>query len=590
MKKRLTVGVITAECYREYTAETMCGILAQAARAGCNVIVLSPRNNFQAPISPHVAHEADVFSLLTQSTFDGFLYDQKAFADQTIQKRLDGLLKRTGKPVMMLDSQEHPFFENTVSHDPDAFAMLVEHMIVVHGHTRIYCLTGPKGMPQAEDRLEAYRHVMQRHGLHCDETCYAYGDFWRDAPVAYAQRLLSGALPMPEAIVCANDVMADALIDALGKGGVRVPEDVAVTGFDGCLDPNDALTDVTLTSYPHSCYQLGADAFRRLYSIITGRSCRRIPGKHSHIQIGRSCGCVPTPRPSEKSRRETRLRSQYEGWAFHSEVLFELLHTASLEALLHMIASRIYLVCHWGRFRVFLNASYLHAVRPERPLPAHKDLCEVLSVDHAGKAPGVEDHPLREADLIAYLTEEHGHPSAWYVSPLHMDERPFGYAALSFGKLAHCYAPVYCTLLSYLCLAFDQLEEKGRLRAQCPPSLPEVEDSPLYRGLAAIRDEMQQHPEADWSIAVLCDRTHVSRSYLQKMYKRYFDRSIFEDLIAFRLQRAKALLADTDLTLSEIAERCGYASYAHLAKQFKANEGVTLSAYRAQAKGEDPGR
>ena len=242
MKKRLTVGVITAECYRDYTTDMICGILAQSERAGCNVIVLAARNNFQEPVSPHVAHEADLFRLIGLPDFDGFIYDQNAFALDGIRKKLDALLKRTGKPVMLLDAREHPFFDNTVSHDPEDFAMLIEHMIQVHGHRKIYCLTGTKGTAQAEDRLEAYFHVMQRHGLYYDDSYFTYGDFWREAPVNYAQRLVSGALAMPEAVVCANDIMADALIAALARAGIRVPQDVAVTGFDGYLD--DAQSDV----------------------------------------------------------------------------------------------------------------------------------------------------------------------------------------------------------------------------------------------------------------------------------------------------------------------------------------------------------
>ena len=91
---------------------------------------------------------------------------------------------------------------------------------------------------------------------------------------------------------------------------------------------------------------------------------------------------------------------------------------------------------------------------------------------------------------------------------------------------------------------------------------------------------MQQHPEADWSVQELCGHTHVSRSYLQRMYKKYFGKSIVEELIDFRLQKAKELISSTDLTMSHIAELCGYASYAHFAKQFKVNEGMTLSEYR----------
>lgn len=262
MKKRPTFGVITAECYREHTAEMMSGILAQCTLADCNVIVLSAKNNFQEPVTPHNDHEAELFRLAQAPEFDGFLYDRNSFAHQGIRKHIDDLLKRTGKPVMLLDASEVPYFENTVTHDPEAFELLVEHLIQVHGYRKIYCLTGQKAFTQSAERLEAYCNVMQRHGLYYDESYYAYGDFWRDYPVEYAQRIISGALSKPEAVVCANDVMADALIAALTKAGIRVPEDIAVTGFDWNLE--DAQSDVALTTCKkamHSSEQMPSGGF-----------------------------------------------------------------------------------------------------------------------------------------------------------------------------------------------------------------------------------------------------------------------------------------------------------------------------------------
>lgn len=217
MKKRLTFGVITAECYRKHTSEMMHGIIAQCTQADCNVIVLSSKNNFQEPVTSHNNHEYDLFQLVHASEFDGFLYDRNSFAHQGIRKQTDSLLKCTGKPVMLLDAGEVPYFENTVSRDSQTFELIVEHMIQVHGYKKIYCLTGPKKFIQSVERLEAYCYVMQRHDLYYDESYYAYGDFWRDYPVAYAQRIISGELSKPEAVVCGNDVMADALIAELRK-------------------------------------------------------------------------------------------------------------------------------------------------------------------------------------------------------------------------------------------------------------------------------------------------------------------------------------------------------------------------------------
>ena len=76
---------------------------------------------------------------------------------------------------------------------------------------------------------------------------------------------------MPEAIVCGNDVMAVALIKALISRGVRVPDDVEVTGYDGY--PFTANVDVTLTTYVRNNFQLGADAVRRLHRNLTGLLC-----------------------------------------------------------------------------------------------------------------------------------------------------------------------------------------------------------------------------------------------------------------------------------------------------------------------------
>ena len=582
MKKRLTVGVVTAECYRDYIAEMICGVIAQSNCADCNVIVLAARNNFQEPISPHIEHEADIFKLIELPDFDGFIYDQNAFAHFGIRKKLDSLLKRTGKPVMMLDAREHPFFENTVSHDPETFALLIEHMIQVHGYKKIYCLTGTKGTAQAEDRLRAYFSVMQRHGYYYDDTYYTYGDFWRNAPVKYAQRLISGELAMPEAVVCANDIMADSLIAALSKACINVPSDIAVTGFDGYLD--DPQSDVSLTTFPKSCYQLGIDAFRRLYTFMTGRNCRRAPSRYAQIQIGRSCGCVPVQRQTEKSRRERHLVSRYKEWFYHSEVLFELIHTNTLYDLLYLIASRIYLVCHWRDFRIFLTDRYLRSLEPHTHFPAHADFCEVLWTDRAGKSSGIKDVPMKQSDIISYLTNDPEHPSAYYLSLLHMDERQFGIAALSFGRLPCCYQSEYCTLISYLCLAFEQLEEKVKLGANGRDAVRNTENPQLYNKLVQIREEMQQNPEIDWSVQELCRRTHVSRSYLQRTYKRCFGKSIFEELIDFRIMKAKELLFSEDLTFTKAAELCGYSSYAHFAKQFKAHEGITLSEFREKLK------
>ena len=72
--------------------------------------------------------------------------------------------------------------------------------------------------------------------------------------------------------------------------------------------------------------------------------------------------------------------------------------------------------------------------------------------------------------------------------------------------------------------------------------------------LCDLRNNMHDFPEKDRNIDSMSESVNVSRSYLQRMYKSYFGKSIFEELIYYRMEKAKKLLAQTKSSVSEIAE------------------------------------
>lgn len=593
MKRRLTIGVITTECFRRHTSDMMCGIITQAFQADCNVVILSVKNNFIGQIAKHDYYETDLYQLAKSPNFDGFIYDRNFFYNDAILKKLNQLLKQTQKPVMLLDSSVPPYFENTVSHDPEAFERLVEHLITIHGYKKIYCLTGFKGMPQSEERLEAYFNIMKRHKLYYDETYYSYGDFWRDEPIQYAKRILRGELSKPEAIVCASDIMADTLIDTLQKGGISVPEDIAVTGFDGYLDHPQS--DISLTSFKKSYFHLGADALRRLYGIITGKQCKRIHNSNDGIMIGRSCGCLPLQDKNPNANRDYRLAASTEETFLYSNFLFNSLHASSLEELLSVINDNIYHIYRWNKFRIFLTEDFwaqLQGTVTNNPSSNKVAYREVLRCDRAGSGITPSTEKIRASELPSYLSQEAPYPTAYYLSPLHVDEIHYGIAALSFGKTPYCYKSYYITFINYICAALEMLLKQKKteyaLQELSIDKMKNIENPRLYSQLSQIRRELLQNPELDWNIHEICQRVHVSRSYLQRMYKNYFGKSIFEELIDARLEKAKKLLAETDTSISQIAEYCGYTSYSHFANQFKATEKITPSQYRERNQKTEP--
>ncbi len=128
----------------------------------------------------------------------------------------------------------------------NGFADMVRHVIDVHGCRKINMMAGIKGDHFSDDRIEAYKLVLEENNIPFEESRLYYGDYW-DRPARAAIRKMLESGDLPEAIVCANDNMAIAVCDELQKAGYSVPEDVIVTGFDGvkkCLYKSPAISTV----------------------------------------------------------------------------------------------------------------------------------------------------------------------------------------------------------------------------------------------------------------------------------------------------------------------------------------------------------
>lgn len=102
--------------------------------------------------------------------------------------------------------------------------------------------------------------------------------------------------------------------------------------------------------------------------------------------------------------------------------------------------------------------------------------------------------------------------------------------------------------------------------------------------LLSLRRQIAANPQLDWSIAGMSEQLHVSAGYLQLIYKQKFHTSCMDDVINFRLYRARDLLTYTDKNITEIAEDCGYHNTEHFCRQFRKCVGVTPSQFRKSAR------
>jgi LacI family transcriptional regulator len=163
------------------------------------------------------------------------------------------------------------------------------HLADRHGYERIGFVAGPADSPDSSRRFDGFRKAMTERGLPVPERPHFHGDFTTAGGRQVAAEILAGT--MPRALVCANDQTAIGVMKALQRAGLRIPEDVAVTGFDGIQLGEHVRPSLTTVAQP--MHELGAIAVRLLKERMgePGLASRSVE-MPVRLQLRASCGCA----------------------------------------------------------------------------------------------------------------------------------------------------------------------------------------------------------------------------------------------------------------------------------------------------------
>ncbi|MBN2004908.1 MAG: substrate-binding domain-containing protein [Anaerolineae bacterium] len=295
-KNRVTVGVLAGEqmYYRTilgtYVGPVLHGIISATNDYGCNLLLSCGMEHYMAkerPAWPKPGADVD-FLPVGPWNCDGLIVLNALFSESRSQYIRD--LAAQGTAVTYVNICE-PGPSVGVDNE-SGIRQAMEHLIA-HGHRAIAFLAGhPRDLEgDSRFRLDIYRRLVQEFNLVNDPDLIVYSYHCIDGGKKAMQQLLDSGVSFT-AVLASNDEAAIGALAALHEANVRVPQDVAIIGFDDTLEASTQVPPLTTIHYSQS--ELGYRAVELLLEYIAdpGREIRnvKIPVRLIRRQ---SCGCRP---------------------------------------------------------------------------------------------------------------------------------------------------------------------------------------------------------------------------------------------------------------------------------------------------------
>ncbi|GGL62359.1 hypothetical protein GCM10010129_02450 [Streptomyces fumigatiscleroticus] len=317
----LTIGLLTANIHLGVGATLWSGVRAAAERNDVDLVCL-PGGSLRHGRSA-------LYELAGPARLDGVVCWSSTLGLPAAGPRARRLLRRLAHlPVISIN---HPLNGETDVLSIDSHAgmrKLVGHLVTAHGRSRPACIRGPLANPVAEERYRAYTDALRHHGLRHEHTHVCAAVDFAAAAGASAMRVLLQARGLRpgtdfDAVVACSDVLAADALRLLTERGVRVPEDVAVVGFND--SPEAQLGDPPLTSVALPFAELGALAVDTLVARLRGTRPPDRTTVPATLVPRRSCGCryplAHRPPPAPARAKGAGQDGDRPGWAAFDTVL-----------------------------------------------------------------------------------------------------------------------------------------------------------------------------------------------------------------------------------------------------------------------------
>jgi len=276
-QKTETIALVFPDISGPFYSTVIRGVEQEAGRHDHNVLIYGT----------HGKESSGRYLRTLSSKVDGLIIMARSVDEDSLWS-----LERQGIPFVLLGHSNGQIQCSSIAVDNEAGAYKAAAHLLGHGHQRIGIITGPENSPDNKGRLQGYQKALLDAGISLQQNMVVPGNFKHEGGQIAIQKLLEGNSP-PTAVLAANDEMAIGAIDAAQQMSLRVPEDLAVIGFDDIQ--MSALTRPSLTTVRQPMQLLGEAAVTLLFDRLqnsNGLPRHEVLG--TMLVVRQSCGC-PIP-------------------------------------------------------------------------------------------------------------------------------------------------------------------------------------------------------------------------------------------------------------------------------------------------------
>lgn len=436
--KILNIAVLTAGIDEEYQQNIIKGINEYAGEKNINIFYFTAYGGVLAN-SNYDKGEYNIFNLVNYSRFDGIIFMDNTIGALDVRKKVSEQIKNANIPAVVFDSESNPEFYNIKVDNFKAMEDVIKHVIQEHGAKKINYVSGPMENPESRQRYEAYKSVLSENGIEFEKERVYFGEFRSIDGIHAANEILDSDLEFPDAIICANDAMALTVIITLEKHGLKIPDDVIVTGFDNISAARYFCPELTTVDRPLKL--LGRKACEIIQSVYNGEDIQKNHTVFTNPVFSESCGCGSQDFFQEEMRNfKKETYNKIENCNYHISILNRMTsaladseslenHSKIINTFLSEIKCDDFYIClgdNWeGCFRQQINeASDAFDSVEEYQIEGYAKYMTVPFCRVKGSFNTMES--FLSEDM--YPFEISGGGNIMYFFPLHFRERCFGYS------------------------------------------------------------------------------------------------------------------------------------------------------------------